>query len=276
MKKMKTVHEVSRFTGVSVRTLHHYDAIGLLKPAEVTEAGYRLYDDAALGRLQIILMFRELRFPLKEIKKIMDSPDFDRKEALAQQIRLLELQREHIGGLIAFAREIQEKGVEKMNFDAFWNEEMEQYAEEVRERWGTTDAYKEFEEKRKGKGDGDYQIARKEMQTLFAELGTLRCISSRNMIRGRCPHPASGIRLGISGNTANADGIRYGWNVFHKVRRSSFFFLQVPGEPLSIRDDHLVQYLVPVSVTLCPSFDHIPAGKIEYLFQYMEITICRQ
>ena len=62
LKKMKTVHEVS--TGVSVRTLHHYDAIGLLKPAEVTEAGYRLYDDAALGRLQIILMFRELRFPL--------------------------------------------------------------------------------------------------------------------------------------------------------------------------------------------------------------------
>lgn len=148
---MKTVHEVSRFTGVSVRTLHHYDAIGLLKPAEVTEAGYRLYDDAALGRLQIILMFRELRFPLKEIKKIMESPDFDRKEALAQQIRLLELQREHIGGLIAFAREIQEKGVEKMNFDAFWNEEVEQYAEEVRERWGTADAYKEFEEK-KGKG----------------------------------------------------------------------------------------------------------------------------
>ncbi len=174
LKKMKTVHEVSRFTGVSVRTLHHYDAIGLLKPAEVTEAGYRLYDDAALGRLQIILMFRELRFPLKEIKKIMESPDFDRKEALAQQIRLLELQREHIGGLIAFAREIQEKGVEKMNFDAFWNEEVEQYAEEVRERWGTADAYKEFEERRKEKGGEDCQAARKEMRTLFAELGAFR------------------------------------------------------------------------------------------------------
>ena len=65
---MKTVHEVSRFTGISVRTLHHYDAIGLLKPTEVTEEGYRLYDDAALGRLQIILMFPQLRFPLKEIK----------------------------------------------------------------------------------------------------------------------------------------------------------------------------------------------------------------
>lgn len=171
---MKTVHEVSRFTGVSVRTLHHYDAIGLLKPTEVTEAGYRLYDDAALGRLQIILMFRELRFPLKEIKKIMDSPGFDREEALAQQIRLLEMQREHIGGLIAFAREIQEKGVDRMSFDAFRNEEMEQYAEEVRERWGDTDAYKEFEERRKGRDNGEYEIAGKEMLALFAEIGALR------------------------------------------------------------------------------------------------------
>ena len=94
-----------------MRTLHHYDAIGLLKPTEVTKAGYRLYDDTALGRLQNILLFRELRFPLKEIKAILDSPDFDPSEALAQQIRLLELQYKHLGELISFAREIQEKGV---------------------------------------------------------------------------------------------------------------------------------------------------------------------
>ena len=86
---MRTVKEVSRLTGVSVRTLHYYDAIGLLKPAEVTEAGYRLYDDTALGRLQNILLFRELQFPLKEIKAILDSRDFDPSEALAQQIKLL-------------------------------------------------------------------------------------------------------------------------------------------------------------------------------------------
>lgn len=174
MEKMQTVHEVSRFTGVSVRTLHHYDAIGLLKPAKVTEAGYRLYDDVALGRLQVILMFRELRFPLKEIKKIMDSPAFDWKEAIAQQIKLLELQREHIGGLIAFAREIQEKGVDGMNFSAFRNEEMERYAEEVRERWGATDAYKEYEERRKGKTEEEYKEAADKMQDLFAQIGALR------------------------------------------------------------------------------------------------------
>ena len=79
---MKTVNEVSKLTGVSVRTLHHYDAIGLLKPTQVTEAGYRLYDDTALARLQTILLFRELQFPLKEIKSILDSPDFNREQAL--------------------------------------------------------------------------------------------------------------------------------------------------------------------------------------------------
>ena len=68
---MRTVKEVSKITGVSVRTLHHYDAIGLLKPSKVTEAGYRMYDDTALSRLQNILLFRELQFPLKEIKAIL-------------------------------------------------------------------------------------------------------------------------------------------------------------------------------------------------------------
>ena len=105
---MRTVHEVSKLTGVSVRTLHYYDAIDLLKPAKVTEAGYRLYDDTALGRLQSILLFRELRFPLKEIREILDSPNFNPAEALEQQITLLELQKKHIEKLIAFAREIQE------------------------------------------------------------------------------------------------------------------------------------------------------------------------
>ena len=82
---MKTVHEVSRISGVSVRTLHHYDAIGLLKPTAVTEAGYRLYDDAALARLQNILLYRELEFPLKEIKAILDQPEFDEKQPYASR-----------------------------------------------------------------------------------------------------------------------------------------------------------------------------------------------
>ena len=79
---MMTIHEVSRLAGVSVRTLHHYDAIGLLLPTALTEAGYRLYDDTALARLQFILLFRELEFPLKDIKRILDDPNFDQSAAL--------------------------------------------------------------------------------------------------------------------------------------------------------------------------------------------------
>lgn len=171
---MRTVHEVSELTGISVRTLHHYDAIGLLKPTEVTEVGYRLYGDEALRRLQVILMFRELQFPLKEIRAMLESPDFNMKEALAQQIRLLELQRKHIDRLIAFAREIQEKGVQEMEFNAFQKSEYDQYAEEVRERWGSTKAYEESMQKMKGKTAQETEAAARKMMELFAETGALR------------------------------------------------------------------------------------------------------
>ena len=129
---MKTVQEVSRLTGVSVRTLHHYDAIGLLKPTKVTEAGYRLYDDAALSRLHSILLFRELQFPLKEIKGILDSPQFDSDKALERQIELLELQRKRLGELIDHARELKEKGCTRMGFKAFDKSELEQYKAEAK------------------------------------------------------------------------------------------------------------------------------------------------
>ena len=118
---MKTVHEVSRISGVSVRTLHHYDAIGLLKPTAVTEAGYRLYDDAALARLQNILLYRELEFPLKEIKAILDHPEFDEKTALRQQIKLLELRQKRLERLLFLAREMMKTGVRPMNLKQSWS-----------------------------------------------------------------------------------------------------------------------------------------------------------
>lgn len=173
---MKTVHEVSRLTGVSVRTLHHYDAIGLLKPARTTDAGYRLYDDAALKRLQNILIFRELQFPLKEIKAILDSPEFDPKEALEQQIGLLELRRKHIDELIAYARRIQKEGEETMNFSTFNKEEINRYKEEVRERWGSTQIYKEYEKKTKDKTDKELGTMADKLLSLFAEIGSLRML----------------------------------------------------------------------------------------------------
>ena len=169
---MRTVKEVSRIAGVSVRTLHHYDAIGLLKPAKVTDAGYRLYDDAALGRLQNILLFRELRFSLKEIKAILDSPDFDPAAALEQQIRLLELQRQHIGDLIDFARALQKKGAFSMDFKAFDTQEMEQYKAEARARWGGGEAYREFAQKEAA--GADFAKSGRELMELLAGFGALR------------------------------------------------------------------------------------------------------
>ena len=174
---MKTVKEVSRLTGVSVRALHHYDAIGLLKPTRVTEAGYRLYDDTALRRLQAILLFRELQFPLKEIREILDSPEFDPKEALAQQIRLLELQRQHLDALISHAREIQTTGVTLMDFSPFDRSQIEQYAAQAKAKWGKTDAYREFEQKTAGQTPAQAQEAADELMDIFARFGAISSLS---------------------------------------------------------------------------------------------------
>lgn len=171
---MKTVNEVSKLTGVSVRALHHYDAIGLLNPTQVTDAGYRLYDDTALARLQTILLFRELQFPLKEIKSILDSPDFNREQALKQQIGLLELQRRQLDTLISFAREIIETGVNNMDFSAFDKTEIEQYKAEVKERWGKTDAYKEYEQKTAGQSEKVQTEAAEKLMQVFAEFGKIK------------------------------------------------------------------------------------------------------
>ena len=171
---MKTVKEVSRLTGVSVRTLHHYDAIGLLKPARVTEAGYRLYDDAALGRLQTILLFRELEFPLKEIKRMLDAADFDPLAALEDQIRLLQLRREHLDRLIDHAQMIQKTGVMNMDFKAYDTKKLDAYAAEAKQRWGRTDAWKESQEKARGK-TRETQISEADgLMDIFRRLGAYR------------------------------------------------------------------------------------------------------
>ena len=98
---MKTVKDVSSATGVSIRRLRYYDSIGLLKPSALTEAGYRLYDEDALKRLHCIMLFRELEFSLREIAKIIDSPGFEKRKALEQQLRLLKLKRERIDNIIS-------------------------------------------------------------------------------------------------------------------------------------------------------------------------------
>lgn len=176
---MKTVNEVSKQTGVSVRALHYYDTIGLLRPAAVTESGYRLYDDTALERLQDILLFRELEFPLKEIRRILDSPGFDRKKALEQQITLLELKREHIENVLALAREIKVNGgKQRMNFEAFDSKKLDEYAKQAKEYWGKTAAYQEFEQKNAARSEEETQSAGETLMKFFTEFGALK---SRNL-----------------------------------------------------------------------------------------------
>ena len=169
-----TVNEVSKLTGVSIRTLQYYDKIGLLKPSRYTEAGYRLYDDVALGQLQQILLFKEMEFPLKEIKQIMSAPGFDWKKALEQQIELLTLKKEHIENLICFARGIKLVGVNNMDFTAFNTKKIDEYSKRAKEQWGQTAEYREFEEKTEGMTDTQQKDVANRFMLIFAEFGQMK------------------------------------------------------------------------------------------------------
>ena len=127
---MKTVKEVSERTNISVRTLHYYDEIGLLKPSSYSEGGYRLYDDKALERLQQILFFREFDMPLLDIREIMDNPDLDRDSILVTQKRMLEIKRDRLNRLISGISDIL-RGENKMDFEMFSKKEMDEMYQAV-------------------------------------------------------------------------------------------------------------------------------------------------
>lgn len=121
---MKTVKEVSNLTGVSVRTLHYYDEIGLLKPSEVNESGYRMYDDSSIDILRNILLFKEIGFSLNDIKKIIHDPNFDRKSLLKRHKKLLIMKRNQINDLIWLLDKMIE-GEKYMSLNDFRNNEIE-------------------------------------------------------------------------------------------------------------------------------------------------------
>ena len=119
------------------------------------------------------MLYRELEFPLKDIQAIMDSSDFDRNLALEQQIEMLTLKKEHLENLIQFARGIKALGVKYMDFTAFDTKKLDQYAEEAKKKWGNTDAYKEFEEKTKGKTKSQQNQMGAALMELFVEFGEM-------------------------------------------------------------------------------------------------------
>jgi len=171
---MMKINEVSKLAGVSIRTLQYYDKIGLLHPSGYSEAGYRLYDDTDLEHLQHILLFRELEFPLKEIKEIMSSPDFDKNKALEQQIELLKLKKEHIENLLEFALGIKTIGVKQMDFKAFDKSKMEEYARQAKEQYGNTKEYKEFEKKQQNRSEKENHLLMDRFMLLFKEAGEIK------------------------------------------------------------------------------------------------------
>lgn len=171
---MMTVKQLAKKCGVSVRTLHHYDAIGLLKPAQVTEAGYRLYDEAALERLYLILLFRELGFRLKDTRGILDAPDFDRNRVLDRQIQLLERKQRHLEYITNMARGIRLMGVKHLEFEGFDVNKIDDYAEQAKTLYGKTDAYREFEEKTKGRTKSQSDAVNGQVMDFFVRLGKLK------------------------------------------------------------------------------------------------------
>lgn len=171
---MKTIKEVCRLTGVSARTLHHYDAIGLLKPTRVTEAGYRQYDDAALERLYMILLFRELGFSLRRIGAILDAPDYDRNRVLEEQVHLMEGRITHLENRITLARGIQLIGVKHMDFNGFDPKKLDDYSAQAKALYGKTEAYQEYTRKSQGRSKQQEQALGDQVMDFFVRLGALR------------------------------------------------------------------------------------------------------
>ena len=162
------IKEFAQQIGVSVRTLHYYDEIGLLKPSEVdAQNGYRFYDERSLERMQEILFYRELDFSLKTIAQILSSPDYDKQQALTRQRKLLLAKKERLERLID-ALDSMEKGEGFMKPNNEYEDLKNKYAEEVRQRWGSTDAYKESQQR-----NTDFSQAASLLDAVFEEFAEL-------------------------------------------------------------------------------------------------------
>ncbi|MBI5493613.1 MAG: MerR family transcriptional regulator [Deltaproteobacteria bacterium] len=160
-----TVSEVARMTGLSVRALHHYDEIGLVAPTTRAENGYRIYAQADLEKLQQVLFFRELGFPLPEIGRLLADPAFDRRKALRMQKRLLQEKAAHVQDMLrlvddALAKLNEGTVMDANDFDGFNPAE---YEEEARQRWGDTDAYKESQRRTARYTKEDWKAIHREM-----------------------------------------------------------------------------------------------------------------
>jgi DNA-binding transcriptional MerR regulator len=174
-----TVRKLAEMAGITVRTLHHYDELGLLKPSARTPAGYRLYADPDLLRLQQILFFRELGFPLEQIRTILEDPDFDQVRALERHREMLQLERERLSLLLAtIDKTIVKLMEENMGitdeelWEGFSQEQIERYRRESRDAYGVQ-VVEESERRAKGMSRGQWQAVKDEGDAVTRGLAAL-------------------------------------------------------------------------------------------------------
>lgn len=172
-----SVSEMARNSGVSVRTLHYYDQIGLLCPETAVESGYRSYGAADVERMQQILFYKELDFSLKDIQTILADPQYDKQQALARQRHFLELKRARLDRLLALL-DARTRGEAAMELKEFDRSELEQarreYAAEAKARWGHTDAWRASQEKTAQNTPADWSTQTEEMNAIFRRVAALR------------------------------------------------------------------------------------------------------
>lgn len=172
---MYTVGQVAELANVTIRTLHHYDAIGLLRPSRRSDTGYRLYDDRDLERLQTVLFYRELGFELDEIGRLMAAPDFDRGDALREQRKLLEAERHRVSHMLRAiddAIEANERGT-TMTTDAMFEvfgEHQREYQRQAEERWGATDAWQQSRRRTSEYTKQDWEELKAESEAIMTRI----------------------------------------------------------------------------------------------------------
>lgn len=178
---MYKISEVSKLTGISVRMLHHYDNIGILRPSREVESNYRYYSEDDILRLYQILVFKELDFKLSEIKNILDDKNFDIENALRVQRKLIMKKKERLENIIDSIDEtiknLGENNMSKKNFNAFSYDDIkkheEKYKEETERRYKDSDAYKESKEKTSKYSKEDWEKISEEANNIYIELANL-------------------------------------------------------------------------------------------------------
>ncbi|GAA0497073.1 MerR family transcriptional regulator [Streptomyces olivaceiscleroticus] len=174
-----SVGQVAGFAGVTVRTLHHYDEIGLLSPSARNHAGHRRYDDADLDRLQRVLFYRELGFPLDEVAALLDDPDADPQDHLRRQHDLLTARiarLQEMAAAVKTAMEARRMGIDlspEEKFEVFGDHDPDQYAEEVERRWGHTDAYQESQRRAASYTKEDWKRLTADFDAIHRRMGEL-------------------------------------------------------------------------------------------------------